>query len=108
MASAERVELELYSKAVNAAVVRLPSRQFPGMVIQGDSLNMMLGLAEEVFERTRGAADSELSDVAEELRDLLLGRVRHYEAVLKEHQLELPYSRHEGTESVDEDRDTPT
>ena len=34
----ERVEVELFSDGSNDAVVRMPGRQFPGMVVQGDSL----------------------------------------------------------------------
>ncbi|MGW0206694.1 DUF6959 family protein [Streptomyces sp. NPDC003233] len=35
----ERAEAELLMDGGNNAVVRLPGRQFPGVLIQGDSLN---------------------------------------------------------------------
>jgi hypothetical protein len=93
MASAERLELEIYSHASNAAIVRMPGRKFPGVVVQGDSLRIMLGLAEDIWAAI-GPADSDLSASAEMLRDQLHGLLTHYEAVMAEHRLPLPYSRH--------------
>ena len=92
MASVERLELEVYSKASNAAVVRVPGRKFPGMVIQGDSVAIMLGLAEDIWAATE-ATDSEVSASAEMLRDQLRALLTHYEAVMAEHGMSLPYGR---------------
>ena len=103
MDSVERVELELYSRAVNAGVVRMPGRQFPGLVLQGDSLSIMLGMAEEIFERTRTADDPELSETAAGLQALLQGYLRHYETVLRGHDLALPYFRRENEDSTGDD-----
>jgi hypothetical protein len=91
MASVERLELEVYSQASNAAIVRMPGRKFPGMVIQGDSLKIMLGLAEDIWAATQ-ADDSELSASAEMLKDQLRGLIMHYEAVMAEHAIRLPYA----------------
>lgn len=32
----ERMEIEVYSQQTNAAVMKAPGRQFPGVLIQGD------------------------------------------------------------------------
>lgn len=37
----ERKELEVFSEASNYGIVRMPGRQFPGCVVQGDSLSIM-------------------------------------------------------------------
>src|SRR3954471_519641 len=91
----ERVEVEAYSQGVNGWIVRTPGRQFPAVVIQGDSLSILFSLAQSVLERARqcSCADDELTEEAEELRDHLWGRLHHYEEVLREHELALPYNR---------------
>ena len=91
----ERVEVEAYSQEVNGWIVRTPGRQFPAVVVQGDSLSSSFSLAQSILERTRACAcaDDELAEDAEELRDRLWGRLQQYEEVLKEHGFALPYNR---------------
>ena len=91
----ERVEVEAYSQAVNAWVVRTPGRRYPAVVMQGDSLSALCSLAQSVLKRARACrcADEELVDEVEELCDLLRGRLQHYEAVLREHGFKLPDDR---------------
>ena len=48
----ERVEVELFTDGSNNAVVRMPGRQFPGVVVQGDSKET-LRLFGEPFAVTR-------------------------------------------------------
>lgn len=83
--------LSVLSRDTNNWVVRVANRQHPGIVIQGDSLKILYDLAEEI--RALAGDRSELSDVAEELRDLLRERLVIYEKALREHQLELPYAK---------------
>ncbi len=87
----ERVEIEVFSSASNAAVVRMPTRRFPGMVIQGDSLHILYSLADTVVQLAAPHGDEDLSGEAGELRDLLAGYMASYENVLKDHGMELPY-----------------
>jgi hypothetical protein len=89
----ETIETEVFSQASNRAIIRMPGRRFPGCVIQGDSLSILADLAESVYERVKESSDEELVDEAAELKDLLLGYLLHYETVLEEHGLELPYPR---------------
>jgi hypothetical protein len=44
----ERVEAELFTDGGNNAVVRLPGRRFPGVLIQGDSLSILRSDVAEV------------------------------------------------------------
>lgn len=87
----ERKEIEVYSEASNYGIVRMPGRRFPGSVIQGDSLSILCALVQSIHKRLAGTDDEELVDDAAELLDLLEGRPRHYEQVLTEHRIELPY-----------------
>jgi hypothetical protein len=89
------IELEVYSEASNHAIVRPPGRRFPGSVVQGDSLSILCAEAQELSERikTLGIQDEELLYLAQGLQEKLLGRLVHYQRVLGEHQIQLPYSR---------------
>ena len=91
----KRVEVEAFSQDVNSWVVRTPGRQYPAVVVQGDSLSVLFSLAQSVLERAQTCAcnDEKLVGEAEELRDQLWGRLQQYEAVLREHGFELPYNR---------------
>ncbi len=88
----EQIEIEVFSQATNAAVVRMPTRRFPGVVIQGDSLHILHQLAESVVRLAASHDDEDLSGEAEELRDLLARYVSSYETALKKHGIGLPYS----------------
>ncbi|MFG6430353.1 DUF6959 family protein [Roseateles sp. LYH14W] len=84
--------VEIYSDATNAAVMRHPERRFPGVLMQGDTLN------ELVRELNRVQADVQLlnSDVAEDIadiRDNLQSLLDHYETTLSAHGIALPYSK---------------
>ncbi|MGX1887446.1 DUF6959 family protein [Streptomyces sp. NPDC055287] len=46
----ERVEAELFTDGGNNAVVRLPPRRFPGVLIQRDSLAIIRSQVAEVVE----------------------------------------------------------
>ena len=89
----EKLELEVYSQAANAAVVRAPGRQFPGVVVQGDTLSILHSAAGEIAERVRSGADEELAAEAAMLRDQLAGLLAAYESAMDRHGLALPYSR---------------
>ncbi len=52
----DHVEAELYTDGGNDAVVRLPGRRFPGVLLQGDSLHILRSDLAEVAEACeRGA-----------------------------------------------------
>jgi hypothetical protein len=73
--------------------VRMPHRNFPGVVIQGDSLMVLLGEAQDVCKLATGSNNPELIEAAEYLRDLLSDYVSEYERVMDANGLSLPYSR---------------
>jgi len=91
----DRVEVEVFSNATNHWIIRTPGRAFPAMVIQGDSLSILVRGAEKLLHGVRAVSspDSELVDQAEMLCELLQERLKDYEAVLHQHGIELPYRR---------------
>ena len=49
-----RIEpLEVYSRTTNSAIIKPPGRQFPGVVIQGDSLSILCGVAKNMAIKIR-------------------------------------------------------
>jgi hypothetical protein len=83
---------QLLDTASNQAIVQVPGRNFPGSVIQGDSLSHMYSLACELEDGVSAATDEELRGSATELRELLEGRLRHYDDVLRRSGISRPYT----------------
>ena len=82
--------VEIYSDASNAAVMRHPGRQFPGCLIQGDSLHSLAGslaVVQAEADCLSEEAAGELELVVERLTQLL----EHYKTTLASHNLELPF-----------------
>jgi hypothetical protein len=72
----------------------MPGRNFPGCVVQGDSLCILYHRALDVPSLAKTThPDSELIDDATELVEMLGGWLDHYESVLKENGFRLPYVR---------------
>ena len=82
--------VEIYSDATNAAVMRHPGRRFPGMLIQGDTLNNLSRMAAAALIGAEPESDHwhDLKELADDLR----WRVDFYSQVMREHALELPFS----------------
>ena len=88
----EYMELEVYSQSINRGVVKMPSQNFPGLLLQGEMLSTLLGLADSVHEKAQNTSDTELIDASLELRDNLQKLLSHYESTLGKHNIPLPYS----------------
>jgi len=86
-----KMEVECFSTEVNAVVVRTPGRQFPGVVIQGDSLHIIAKQVDEIARLSDGSHNPELQDAVSELRENLGRYVGAYEDALREHDMSLPY-----------------
>lgn len=87
----ERVEAELFTDGGNNAVVRLPPRRFPGVLIQGDSLSVIRSEVAEVIE----ACDQGDLAGAQETASLLLADLdellARYTVALDAHKVPRPY-----------------
>ena len=63
----QKAEVEIFSDAINAVVVRTQGRRFPGIVIQGDTLAEMYRQARAVVGLAEPTGDQPLIDAAGEL-----------------------------------------
>jgi 3-hydroxymyristoyl/3-hydroxydecanoyl-(acyl carrier protein) dehydratase len=88
------ITLELLSEHTNSAVVRLPDRRFPGVVIPGDSLHILHSLMKSIIARcAENQVDGETpADLAREAQQILAGYLRVYETALQAHGYTLPYT----------------
>jgi hypothetical protein len=83
---------QVLSDGGNWSIVQLPERKFPGVVVQGDSLSILVAeLASALAALQAGNTVGAEDELAATL-DQLSAVKRHYEAVLGEHGIELPYS----------------
>jgi len=83
--------IEILDNAINAVVVKLPGRKFPGIVIQGDSLSILFSSARELKELCEKNGSEEALDLALDLFNQLSIYIGYYEAVLTAHGIEKPY-----------------
>jgi hypothetical protein len=87
----ERLEVELLTEGGNDAVVRLPGRRFPGIVVQGDSLSVLRADVAELVELCKAGALEESKEAAV----LLLGDVdallERYAEALRLHGMRPPF-----------------
>ncbi|MGW7380676.1 DUF6959 family protein [Streptomyces sp. NPDC054794] len=87
----ERTEAELFTDGGNDAVVRLPGRRFPGVLLQGDSLHILRGDVADVLDACeRGDLDEARESAGSVLASLDALLVR-YATVLDEHNIRRPY-----------------
>jgi len=82
--------VEVYSDDSNTVVMRHPSRRFPGVLIQGDTLHSLLSdLSSVLVEKEKLSEDAagDLEGVYDRLQKLL----ENYKRVLSSHKLPLPF-----------------
>jgi hypothetical protein len=75
----------------NSPVLKLPDRKFPGVLIQGDSLQILVQLVTSLSKTLQQGDIEESVALVTELHEALAGRLAIYETVMKANQLELPY-----------------
>jgi len=82
---------DLLSRPINFAVVQLPERNYPGVVVQGDTLH---SLQKQLELMRRLLETKELEGLADEIEDLhmrLSEALTHYEHICSERGISLPY-----------------
>ncbi|MDX3588479.1 hypothetical protein OG920_28970 [Streptomyces europaeiscabiei] len=87
----KHIEAELFTDGGNDAVVRLPGRRFPGVLVQGDSLRILRSDVAEVVEACERGDLEEARDSAGLLLTNLDALLARYEAALGEHEIQRPY-----------------
>ena len=83
--------VEIYSDSSNAAVMRHPGRQFPGVLVQGDTLYLLCRRLDVVCDEARGVLSEDGYAELNETRNHLWRLLLHYKGVLAEHHLPLPF-----------------
>ncbi|KJK57621.1 DUF6959 family protein [Saccharothrix sp. ST-888] len=87
----ERIDAELFDAGGNDAIVRLPGRRFPGVLIQGDSLMI---LRESLAEVQELCVNGETADALEALAytlEELDGRLERYRVACAAHGMNVPW-----------------
>ncbi|MGY4743062.1 DUF6959 family protein [Streptomyces sp. ATMOS53] len=87
----KRIEAELFTDGGNDAVVRMPGRQFPGILVQGDSLYILRSTVAEMVEACERGDLEETRDSAGLLLADLDALLMRYETALGEHEIPRPY-----------------
>jgi len=88
-----KIEIDVLSEAANCPVVQMPGRRFPGVVLQGDSLRILLDSADEVQQLCSSIRNVDLTAAVALLRQKLAGYVASYEATMTEAGRDLPYPK---------------
>jgi len=83
--------VKLLSEPTNYAIVHLPTRNFPGVVVQGDSLNALVSELEEALKDIANQNFKEAADIIADRLDTLRAARGQYEKVCRENAITLPY-----------------
>jgi hypothetical protein len=89
----KQIQIEVLSETLNCPIVQMPGRKYPGVVLQGDSLRILLDSAEEIRQLCNSAQNSELAIAVNSIREKLAGYVACYEQVMNEAGRDLPYPK---------------
>lgn len=89
----ESAEVEILDRTTNATVLRLPWRQFPGMLVQGDTLASRRGDLREGLASLRAGDVAAALEALEGLDEWLGDLQTRYEAALAAAGVRLPYEK---------------
>ena len=87
-------DAKLLSRPINFAVVQLPEREYPGVVVQGDTLNTMVRRLELMSHLQKTNKVDELKSEIEDLMEQLNEALTHYEKICADRGITLPYPKH--------------
>jgi hypothetical protein len=84
--------VEIYSEASNNTVLKLNDRHFPGSLIQGDSLSILVAEIAEAKTEIELGNSEEAKEILSLVLERLVDRLNIYTEALKAHNLELPFT----------------
>ncbi|WP_432125495.1 DUF6959 family protein [Streptomyces sp. bgisy082] len=87
----ERVEAELFTDGGNDAVVRLPGRRFPGLLVQGDTLSTLSADVAELVELCAAGDLEDARQAADLLQQNLGAKLQRYTDALDAHGERRPF-----------------
>ena len=88
----KKEEVEIFSDTTNQAVMKHPGRNYPGLLMQGDTLYSICRDLDDVCREIKNGNTNEAFEELNELRNSMWERLNHYKVVLGEHGIELPFS----------------
>lgn len=84
--------VEILDSSSNAVVAKHTDRVYPGILLQGDTLRIILDDIEELQEHLMAKDISSAEEISSALQKRFINLLSHYELVLEQHDLSLPYS----------------
>ncbi|MGJ7416705.1 hypothetical protein AB9128_12750 [Streptomyces cinereoruber] len=87
----ERIEAELLTDGTNDAVLRLPNRNFPGLLIQGDTLGILQNDLAELVDLCATGDLEEAQHAANLLHADLSAKLERYTRALEAHGIPRPF-----------------
>ena len=88
----KKSKVEIYSDQTNSAVIRHPDRNFPGTLIQGDTLHSYCRELDEAIRSLDSGNSADARDSINEIRNALWSHLSHYKKTLIEHNIDIPFS----------------
>jgi hypothetical protein len=82
------MDAKILGQMSNIAVVQLPTRNFPGIVLQGDTVSTFLRAIDDI---RNNCSDPEAMAAADELDEKIRTALRFYEDVLDGEGIKIPY-----------------
>lgn len=82
---------EVLDPTINCAIVKLSTRAFPGVLLQGDTLHSLYSRVQKTLATLNPDEQPEAYDELEFVVDSLKGYLDLYESVLTRHGHSLPY-----------------
>ena len=84
---------ELWSHPGNFAIIQLPERAYPGVVVQGDTLNALIDQIQTMRALLQANDLQALAEEIEDLQEQLSSARVHYEQVCSGRGVGLPYAK---------------
>lgn len=85
-------EIEILNSSSNAVVAKLNDREYPGMLLQGDTLRIFLDDIDELGEELEAGDLDSAQEISNGLKKRFVELLAHYEHVLEQQGLSLPYT----------------
>ena len=86
-----KVLVDIYTGQQNFAILKLPEREYPGVVFQGDSLSILCNDIERIYKLAAQSKNKELEEEILFIRNSLKEILEGYKLVLRENKIELPF-----------------